>query len=195
MRLNPERSPVLCSHNLHKLEEMSELLDIDLKPIGHRVELPDETGETFEANARIKALAGHRWFPDRWAIADDSGLEVDALDGAPGVRSARFAGDDATDSANNELLLRRLAGEQQRAARFVCVLVAVGPGGEELVARGTVEGAIATELRGAGGFGYDPLFVPDGYDDTFGVLGSAVKARISHRANACRTLQALLVAS
>jgi XTP/dITP diphosphohydrolase len=117
-------------------------------------------------------------------MADDSGLEVDALDGAPGVRSARYAGEPCDYQANNAKLLRELDGKNNRRARFVTVIALCRPGKEPLSVKGTCEGVIIDEPRGANGFGYDPLFVPDGFSETFAELPAAVKNKISHRANA-----------
>lgn len=186
----------MCTGNQHKLEELSELLvGFSLEALPRTFVLPPEVGDTFEDNARIKAEAGHGTFGDRWVIADDSGIVVDALDGAPGVRSARFAGEAATDDDNVRLLLQRLEGvdgADARSARFECTLVAIAPDGNEFVATGTVEGSIAHEARGTTGFGYDPVFVPAGHSATFAQLGSRSKAAMSHRARAARALQELL---
>jgi XTP/dITP diphosphohydrolase len=145
----------------------------------------EETAGSFDGNARLKAeallaLAG----PEDWVLADDSGLEVDALGGAPGVFSARYAGEPCDYAANNEKILRELAGEQNRRARFVTVIALCRPGAAPLTVTGTCEGTIIEEPRGSKGFGYDPLFVPDGYSETFAELPSEVKNKISHRANA-----------
>lgn len=194
----PDRSAVVCTGNAHKVLELAELLpkfQLEVLPAGSV--LPPEVGRTFLDNARIKAHAGAAMFPDRWIIADDSGLIVDALDGAPGVHSARFAGEDASDTDNVRQLLRRLEpfpDPELRTARFACVLVMVAPGGVEMHATGYVEGAIAHEPAGDGGFGYDPVFVPAGHERTFAELGSHVKAKMSHRARAARELQSRLMA-
>jgi XTP/dITP diphosphohydrolase len=191
------RRAIVCSSNPHKVEELAALLpDFQLEPLSADVKLPPEIGATFLDNARIKAYAGHAMYEDSWVIADDSGLIVDSLDGAPGVHSARFAGEKATDRENNLLLLERLEGmpDEQRVARFTCVLVMVAPDGIETSAEGSVEGRIATGPSGEEGFGYDPLFIPDGETLTFGELGAAAKARMSHRARAARELQARLLA-
>ena len=156
-----------------------------------------ESGSTLEANARIKAEA-LRDALGLLAIADDTGLEVDALDGEPGVRSARFAGEHATDADNKALLLQRLAAldGRPRTARFATVALAAGPEGREVAARGVVEGTIATAERGTGGFGYDPLFVPvEGDGRTFAEMASAEKHAISHRGRAFRALAAALTES
>jgi XTP/dITP diphosphohydrolase len=146
-----------------------------------------EDGETFEANALIKARELRDVLED-WTLADDSGLAVDALDGAPGIYSARFAGTHGDDEANNRLLLEQLEGRQDRGAAFVCVIALCSPGGEEWVVRGECRGDIGFSPSGETGFGYDPLFVPTGYDKTFAELGEAVKSRISHRAHALKLL-------
>lgn len=148
--------------------------------------LANETGATFEENALIKA----RWYAEQTgmtALADDSGLEVDALNGAPGIHSARFAGDDATDGERTKLLLEKLArkGDAERRARFVCIIALAFANGKEIAMfEGSCEGRIAREPRGHGGFGYDPVFIPDGYDQTFGELPAEIKDLISHRARA-----------
>lgn len=148
---------------------------------------PEESGGTFAENARIKAVQTSLRCP--WlTLADDSGLEVDALGGAPGVRSARYAGQGAGDRANLELLLRNLEGVpmERRGARFRCVLAVARQG--ELLAEfeGKVEGRIALEPRGDGGFGYDPLFVPQGWELTFAQMDAAAKHALSHRGEAMR---------
>lgn len=153
----------------------------------------EETGETYLDNARLKAraVAG---FVDEPALADDSGIEVDALGGRPGPRSARFAGEDATDQANLQELIRAVRGipAAGRTARYRCVAVLGFPGGEELVAEGTCEGTLVPKPRGTGGFGYDPIFVPAGWDRTMAELTDEEKDRISHRGRALRALRALV---
>jgi XTP/dITP diphosphohydrolase len=154
----------------------------------------EETGSTLEANARIKARALCDAF-NMLAVADDTGLEVDALDGAPGVRSARYAGEDASYAENTELLLRELEGVYPalRTARFATVALACWPGGHEVAVRGVVEGVIAAEPRGRGGFGYDPVFVPVEVDGrTFAEMAPDEKHAISHRGRAFRALAAEL---
>jgi XTP/dITP diphosphohydrolase len=155
-------------------------------------EAPDveETGSTLEENARIKAVALGAAI-DLLSVADDTGLEVDALGGAPGVYSARYAGEDATYADNVAKLLRELDGvdSERRAARFATVAIARRPDGRELVARGEVEGVIATSARGAGGFGYDPVFVPaEGDGRSFAEMAAAEKHAVSHRGRAFRAL-------
>lgn len=183
---------VLCTHNAHKVDELRDLLPMfNLNALGAAEELPPETGATFLDNARIKALAGAALHPGTWAIADDSGIAVDALGGAPGVKSARFAGERANDAENVALLLDRLANlgkPADRTARFVCVLVAIAPDGSELRAEGVVEGTIALTPTGTNGFGYDPVFIPAGECESFGVLPPRVKQQLSHRGHAARLL-------
>ena len=153
----------------------------------------EETGSTFEENSKIKAEAIMKLCGEI-TIADDSGLEVDCLGGEPGVLSARYAGVDGDDKANNEKLIANVAKfpESERSARFVSVITMVFPDGRLLQARGTVEGHIVLEPKGEGGFGYDPLFVPDGHERTFGQFEPEEKNAISHRANALRKLRELL---
>ncbi|PKM85248.1 MAG: non-canonical purine NTP pyrophosphatase, RdgB/HAM1 family [Firmicutes bacterium HGW-Firmicutes-11] len=148
-----------------------------------------EDGTTFEENSLIKAMAIHKE-TGAVTIADDSGIEVDELNGMPGIHSARFAGEDGNDKRNNQKLLRLLEGvpRERRTGRFVSVITVVFSEDDILVARGECEGHILHEERGAGGFGYDPLFVPDGYDKSFGEMGVGVKNQISHRARALQEL-------
>ena len=170
---------------------VSHLADtLDLPPV-------EETGATFEENAALKALAVAKALPDVLIVADDSGLEVAALGGAPGVRSARYAGEQASDADNVAKLLAELARipGADRRARFCCALV-LARGGEVLVTfRGIVDGVIAEAVAGKGGFGYDPVFVPAGETRTFAELGDAAKNEISHRAVAVRQLRAYLHAA
>jgi XTP/dITP diphosphohydrolase len=185
---------LVSTRNAHKLVEIRqilgpsfELLDLSSVPALGEVE---ETGTTFEENAALKALAASAHF-DGWVLADDSGLEVDALGGAPGVRSARFSGEGATDVTNRALLLEKLATvpADQRSARFRCV-IALARGGEVLAYfSGAVEGVIIQSEQGAGGFGYDPLFVPEGFGETFAELGAETKNRLSHRGRALAGLK------
>ena len=181
----PVASAVLASANAHKLEELREGLQGWQLDALDSSEWPDETGQTYEENARIKARFGRERAPaDAWVLGEDSGIEVDALDGAPGVRSARWAprGDQA------DALLERLAGEDERRARMVTEIVALAPSGEEIHVRGVLEGELATERRGDSGFGYDPIFIPDGYDRTVAELGDEWKRVHSHRARAAQAL-------
>jgi XTP/dITP diphosphohydrolase len=181
----------LASTNKGKLRELRALLpDWDIEPLV--ADYPEEQGETFYENARAKALFGRAVSErDVWVLGEDSGLEVDALGGGPGIRSARFAGPDATDDANVERLLGELEGvrAEDRGARYVCELVLLSSRGEAR-GTGTLEGRIGNEPRGAGGFGYDPVFIPDGHEATVAELGDDWKADHSHRAKAARALLA-----
>jgi len=154
--------------------------DFDVRRLPVNVPAPDETGDTFEANAAEKATAYGRHI-DGYLFADDSGLEVDALGGEPGVRSARYAGETATDEANNALLLARLGGIENRTARFVCVIALVKDGRLVKTFRGAVEGRILDAPRGSGGFGYDPLFFYEPFGCTFGEAAIEDKMTVSHR--------------
>jgi XTP/dITP diphosphohydrolase len=185
----PDTALVLASRNPHKAREFAALLDgIDVLPLPDGVELPPETGETFAANALPKARAAAR-ATGQVAFADDSGIESAALGGAPGVRSARFAGEHASDEDN----LAKLVDEAPpgSALAYVCVIALVDPAtGEERTFEGRCTGTMAPERRGSGGFGYDPIFVPDDYDDgrTMAELRPAEKDAISHRGRAARAL-------
>lgn len=207
MTAGPARRVVIATHSAHKLRELRELLDVEgielvsLDDLGVDGE-PIEDGLTFETNARIKARFAAR-ATGLAALADDSGLEVDALGGRPGVRTRRYAGPDATDEENNVRLLGELEGlpRGQRAARYVCVLALAtpdpaAPGGLRIdVRRGTTRGRIAETPRGSGGFGYDPIFEPQAEPSggrTFGEYTAAEKHRISHRARAARRMGPVL---
>ena len=183
----------LVSGNPGKLRELRRSLpDWDLRPLD-TAGIGEEVGTTFEENARAKAKWGRpRVAPTEWVIGEDSGLEVDALGGAPGIRSARFAGSHATDDQNVERLLVELAAEaaESRAARYRCTIVAIDPAGVEYVANGQLEGSIAHRRRGSAGFGYDPVFIPGGEQKTVGELGEDWKESRSHRARAARALLA-----
>jgi XTP/dITP diphosphohydrolase len=184
---------VLASRNAHKLRELGGLLDgIELDPLPADVELPPETGETFAANALPKARAA-AWATGRAAIGDDSGIEAAALAGAPGVRSARFAGADASDADNLARLIAEVAPGS--ALAYVCVIALVDPAsGRERTFEGRCTGTMAAAPRGAGGFGYDPVFVPDDRVDgrTMAELSALEKNAISHRGRAARALLAAL---
>ena len=188
---------VYCAtSNPGKLREFQAALDghVDVEPVpGLRdIAAPPETGATFEANAAEKTLYYSR-FCDGIVFADDSGIEVDALGGAPGVYSARYAGPDATDEANNRLVLDRMRGIVNRAARFVCV-IAAARGGELLATfRGEVEGVLAEEPRGSGGFVYDPLFHYAPFGCTFGEVPLDRKMQVSHRSRALAKLREWLL--
>jgi XTP/dITP diphosphohydrolase len=186
------RRIALVSSNPGKLRELRALLPgWEVEPLD-TTGIPEETGETFAENAAAKARWGRAHAPaDVWVVGEDSGLCVDGLGGAPGVRSARYAGDGASDEENLAKLLAALedADGPARRGRYVCELVAIAPDGRELAARGTLEGSIGREPRGSGGFGYDPAFVPDGEERTVSELGDAWKALHSHRARAVRALE------
>jgi len=183
--------------NSGKLREFRKALEdrfgIDTLPGLANIPPCEETGVTFEENAIQKALYYSKYC-DEYLFVDDSGLEVDALGGAPGVYSARFAGPDATDAANNRLLLDRMRGLQNRTARFICV-VALGREGRLIrTFRSAVEGRLLEEPRGANGFGYDPLFFYPPFGSTFGEAPLERKMEVSHRAIALRAMQEFLVA-
>jgi XTP/dITP diphosphohydrolase len=151
----------------------------------------EESAETFAGNAWIKARALRAVAPAAaWVLADDSGLAVDALGGAPGVRSARYAGEKPQDGENTAKLLREMAQvpDGRRTAQFVCVLALSGPGGEEATFEGKCAGKIGTELAGGGGFGYDPVFYPEGFEKTYAEISDEEKNRISHRGRAWEKL-------
>ena len=175
---------VLASGNPHKLEELRRILPgLEIEALG-RDDPPPEDGTTFEDNARIKArFARAHADPAVWAVGEDSGIEASALDGEPGVHTARWAAGDPVGR-----ILAALDGRADRAARYVCVIVAIGPGGEEVVARGTLEGSIALAASGDEGFGFDPVFVPDGESTTVALLGDEWKRAHSHRARAATAL-------
>lgn len=184
---------ILATRNQHKVREMAELLPrLDLKPLPDEVESPPETGDSFEANALIKARAAHAALGEV-TIADDSGIEVPALGGAPGIYSARYAGEGASDEANLEKLLREVddAGGDRRAA-YVCAIALIDEEGHEYVFEARCEGTLLRAGRGSGGFGYDPAFVPDetgpGDHRTFSELSPEEKNVISHRGKAVRML-------
>ena len=189
---------MLATANRHKVGEIAALLGaagaaVELAPLPAGVDLPEETGNTFLANARLKARAVVA-ATGQVALADDSGLEVDALGGDPGVFSARYAGPGADDAANNAKLLAELAGIHgpNRRARFRCVLVLARPDGPEIVAQGAIEGFVLPALRGGGGFGYDPLFQPEGDTRSLAEYAPEEKNRVSHRGQAVRQLLSLL---
>ena len=182
---------VLATRNAHKLRELAEILrSVELVPLPQEIELPPESGETFAENALIKARAAHT-ATGQPAIADDSGIEARAFDGRPGVRSARYAGPDATDEENLELLLNELDGADDRFVAYVCVIAHVDEGAEHTF-EGRCEGELAREPRGSGGFGYDPAFIPadtgPADDRTMAELRPDEKHAISHRGRAARAL-------
>ncbi len=188
---------ILATRNEHKLRELAEILPgVDLQPLPAGVQAPAEDGGSFAANALIKARAAHALTGEA-ALADDSGIEAAALGGRPGVYSARYAGEGASDEQNLGKLLREVgaAGENRRAA-YVCVIALVDERGGERTFEGRCEGRLTMSPRGAGGFGYDPVFVPDdtGSEDerTMAELSAEEKHTISHRGRAARRLAAHL---
>jgi XTP/dITP diphosphohydrolase len=187
---------LVATRNEHKLRELREALPgIELEPLQPEVELPPEGGDTFAVNALGKARAAHA-ATGRATIADDSGIEADALGGRPGVHSARFTGEGASDEANLAKLLADLDDVEDRRVAYVCVIALVDEGGGERLFEGRCEGTLAREPRGTGGFGYDPAFVPNdtGPDDerTMAELAPAEKHAISHRGRAASALAATL---
>jgi non-canonical purine NTP pyrophosphatase (RdgB/HAM1 family) len=195
--LKPARL-ALATGNRGKIREIRNLLDgldIEVLTCDDLDGWPDlvERGETFEENAATKALELSRW-AGMPALADDSGLEVEALGGEPGVRSARYAGTQGDDAANIARLLREMDGipAARRGARFVCVLVLASPQGESIEIRETCEGSVTTVPKGELGFGYDPVFVPTGMDRTLAEMDLGEKNAISHRGKALRRLRAML---
>ena len=178
---------LVATGNSHKTGEIRTILGsgYDVSDLKSHPYLPEveETGTTFLENATLKAVEISKQV-DGLVLSDDSGLEVDALNGEPGVYSARYAGEPGNDAANNARLLQAMEGEERRSARFSCVMV-LAQDGEVLASfEGAVEGRVINELHGDGGFGYDPLFVPEGYEQTFAELGENIKNQLSHRARA-----------
>ena len=189
---------LLVSRNEHKARELRVALPGWEIALFRGPELPEETGATFYENARAKAAFGRvRGDAEDWILGEDSGLEVDGLGGGPGIRSARYAHERATDAENVVKLLAELrdADDRARSARYVCELVCLTPTGDEVRGSGVLTGSIARERAGSGGFGYDPVFVPDGETKTVAELGDAWKAKNSHRARAARAMRDALEAS
>ena len=188
---------LLATRNSHKTREFAEILGpgFEVRDLADAAELPavEETGLTFEANAVLKAVETSKHF-EELVVADDSGLEVDALQGAPGIYSARYAGEHATDAANVAKLLAELGRQNPAAhsARFRCSLALAQRGELVRTFEGVIEGRIVDQPRGSAGFGYDPVFQPRGFEETFAELSPAEKNRISHRARAIRLLVAEL---
>lgn len=193
---------VFASNNQHKLEEVRQVLPsnivvISLNEIGFSQDI-DETGMTLEENSALKAREVWEWLVNRSLLnevdgvfADDTGLEIFALGGLPGVRTARWAGEDACDVNNRQKALHELAGIEKREARFRTVVTLI-KGGEMKQVEGVVNGKIAQEEEGEGGFGYDPVFIPEGYDKTFASLSAEVKNSISHRGKAMEALKNII---
>ncbi|PYJ71341.1 MAG: non-canonical purine NTP pyrophosphatase, RdgB/HAM1 family [Verrucomicrobia bacterium] len=192
---------IVATRNAHKTREIQQILgqDFAVSDLSAHPEIPAtrEHGKSFEENAMLKAIGASSHLPGL-VVADDSGLEVDALGGAPGIFSARYAGKNATDQQNIDKLLKKLARvgarETQRAARFRCVIALAREGALLGTFEGAVEGTIADAPRGQSGFGYDPVFVPRGFEATFAQLPAVVKNKISHRAKAIRALSRKLAA-
>ena len=195
VNMEKKQSILLASHNAHKIEELKEMLNQfnfhfeSLSDIGWNEEIVED-GETMEDNAWIKAntLSTHY---SGWIIGEDSGLEIDALDGRPGVYTARYAGKEKDPIANMTKVLDELKGETNRSARFVTIIAFI-MNGERHTYKGTVEGRISLKMRGDQGFGYDPIFIPSGYDETFAELGDEIKNNMSHRYNAAMELKSFL---
>ena len=196
---------VIATTNSHKTVEISAFLGKvedgwiieDLSDYPHLTQAP-ETGVTFEENAALKAVSVSHQLSGRYVLADDSGIEVDALGGAPGVWSARYAGENADDVANRAKLLKELeqvSDAKDRTARFCCVMILAYSGEVIANVRGEIEGTLTMDERGEGGFGYDPIFIPEGHDQTFAQLPLETKNSISHRSRAlsllARRLQSL----
>jgi XTP/dITP diphosphohydrolase len=181
---------IIATRNPHKTEEIRVLLghQFEIFDVTAFPELPEieETGSTFLENARLKAI-GISQRVDGWVLADDSGLEVDALNGAPGVWSSSFGGEEGNHEKNNHRLIREMVEQNDRHARFLCTLVLAKDGEEKAVFRGSVEGTIIQSLSGTGGFGYDPLFIPEGHSKTLAELGAEIKSQLSHRAKAIQS--------
>ncbi len=188
---------LVATRNEGKLRELRTLLSgepLRLESLAAHVRVGevDETGETFEENAKLKAAHAARK-TGLWTIGEDSGIEVDALGGAPGIRSARYAGVHGDDAANNRKLIEALKGVDDRTARYVCALALASPTGEVVsMVRGASEGRIVDEPRGTGGFGYDPYFVPEGETRTNAELTELEKSALSHRGRAVRALIPIL---
>ena len=189
-RGNRMNALIVATHNDNKLREIGQILpgwEISGEDAG-----VEETGATFAENALLKARAVAARHPGAWVLADDSGLAVDALGGAPGVRSARYAGRDGDTPANNALLLKNLTGVTDRRAHFACAIALIAPDGTVRHFEGRCDGHIAEAPSGNGGFGYDPLFIPDGHNRSFAELAPAAKNAISHRGRALAALRAEL---
>lgn len=192
---------LLATRNSHKAREFAEILgdEFEVRDLANMAPFPpvEETGGTFEANAVLKAVETSKHFPGL-VVADDSGLQVDALNGAPGIFSARYAGERANDAENVAKILAELSGCDPTAgppsARFHCALALAQEGKVLGIFEGVVEGTIVREPRGSAGFGYDPIFEPRGFSRTLAELSSAEKNRISHRAQAIRPLRAAILA-
>ena len=199
--MKPVKRLLFASRNAHKTREIQQILgpEFEVRDLSAYPKISEtvESGESFEENAKLKAIAVSKKMPGL-VIADDSGLEVEVLDGAPGIYSARYAGAKATDKENIDRLLEELARigakRDQRRARFRCVLALARNGQTIGTFQGTTDGTIVDQPRGLHGFGYDPIFVPKGFGHTFAELPAELKNRISHRAQAIRAFAAKLTA-
>ncbi len=181
----------VATHNQHKIREISQILP-GFEIVPDDPEGVEENAPDFAGNALIKVRAIAEKHKGEWCMADDSGLEVKALGGAPGVHSARYAGEPCNTPANNALLLKNLEGVKDRAARFTCCCALIDPSGEELVVHGHCPGHIAEKAAGVEGFGYDPLFIPNGHDKSFAELSAEEKNAISHRGRALEKVKAIV---
>ena len=186
---------IIATRNAHKTSEIRAMIG-DRFEVVDATAFPDfpeieETGTTFLENARLKAMGISRRVTG-WVLSDDSGLEVGALGGAPGVWSSSFGGEEGNHAKNNARLLAEMAGKSDRVARFRCTMVLARDGAELANFNGTVEGRLVDSLHGTGGFGYDPLFIPDGHDRTFAELGDEIKNSLSHRSRALRQVAEFL---
>lgn len=195
--MNPLPRLILATRNAHKTSEIRAMIG-DRFEVLNATAFPDfpeieETGTSFLENARLKAEGISRLI-EGWVLSDDSGLEVDALAGAPGVWSSSYGGEEGNHAKNNARLLAEMAGKADRGARFRCTMVLARGGIEHANFSGTVEGRLVDELHGSGGFGYDPLFIPEGHDRTFAELGDEIKNTLSHRSRALQKAVAFLVA-
>ncbi|MBU0700286.1 XTP/dITP diphosphatase [bacterium] len=189
---------VIASKNKGKIEEIKRLLGdaaVDVVSLSEYPDIPEiiEDGQTFEENAVKKATTVAKYTKEI-ALADDSGLVVDCLNGEPGVLSARFGGENLDDNGRNQLLLERMKNSDDRVARFICVIAIATPEGIMKTVHGSCEGTIADTHRGDHGFGYDPVFIPDGYTSTFAELGIGIKNKLSHRAKALERVGDVLFA-
>lgn len=188
---------LIATRNAGKISEIAELLadlPVNLKSLNDFSNIiePEETGATFAENAELKARS-YALQTGFTALADDSGLEVAALGGAPGVFSARYAGARATDAERIFKLLNKLSNAENRSAQFVCAMAIAGESGEiKFTGEGVCKGVLSTKARGENGFGYDPIFVPEGFSETFGELSGSIKREISHRARAMNKIIAYL---
>lgn len=195
------RQIIVASNNKNKVREISKIMGdcncefLTLSEMGIKSD-PEEDADTFLGNAQIKARTAYNLTNGKAVLADDSGLIVDALNGAPGVLSARYAGENATDEDNNSLLLKELEDitSKNRTARFVCTIVFIDENGKEFTAEGKVEGIIGKHAKGENGFGYDPLFYPDKYDHkiSFAEVSDVEKNEISHRSQALNKIKSIL---